>query len=75
MSLSFPQRLPLALCRPSEWQAGRSVFSPEAATAQAFPARTAIARLAHGAASAWRVIPGAMGLPALIVPVMGEIIP
>ena len=75
MSLSLPQGLPLALRRPSEWQAGRSIFEPQAAPVQAFPARRVNAGLGDQAVGAWRVIPGAMGLPSLIVPAMGEIIP
>lgn len=75
MSRTLPARLPLAASHTPETSAGRSIFAPQAAPRLAMRAHSVISAIARDAHQAWRVIPGAMGLPALIVPNTGEIIP
>ncbi|GGD44874.1 hypothetical protein [Pseudoxanthomonas indica] len=75
MSLSLPQRLPLAPQYRAEWQGGRSINGAEATPGLGLRMPAGLGRLARDGRSAWRIVQGAMGLPNLIVPVVGEIIP
>lgn len=75
MSLSLPQRLPLAPQYSAEWQAGRSISVAESASRRGLRMPSGLLRLAHESRAAWRIVQGSVGLPNLIVPVMGEIIP
>lgn len=75
MSLSLSHRLPLAPQYPAAWQAGRSISVAESASRRGLRASPGLLRLAHDSRAAWRIVQGAVGLPNLIVPVTGEIIP
>lgn len=75
MSLSLPQRLPLAPQYPAAWQAGRSISVAESASRRGLRVPSGLLRLAQDSRAAWRIVQGAVGLPNLIVPVVGEIIP
>lgn len=75
MSLSLPQRLPLAAQYPAEWQAGRSISAAESTLRRGLRVPSGLLHLAHESRAAWRIVQGAVGLPNLIVPVVGEIIP
>ena len=75
MSLSLPQRQPLAPQYPAAWQAGRAISFAESASRRALRAPSGLFGLAGDGRAAWRIVQGAVGLPNLIVPVVGEIIP